>query len=264
MATQRLHRWQRLFRERVECQTVAIAGSECEFVELVHGPIVPAAGTGSLATATKRGVTCNHFRELISADVDGELDPSDHALLQNHVEQCPACERFAQDSWALRRSLRVTPVTTSADTQATVDVTGPLGTVSALRWVLFVIGATLVILNSQAVLFADATSQAHVGRHDGVFGTALGIGMLAVAIKPHRAIGLVPLTSTIALLMAIVAAVDLVTERASLGAEAIHVVEFAGLVCLWVISGGPARMQERIAAFTRRHRRSAVTAWPTT
>jgi len=134
---------------------------------------------------------------------------------------------------------------------------------SPLRWVLGVVGATLVILNLQTMFAAGESLEPHLSRHGGVFGAALGIGMLIVAARPHRAIGLVPLTSTIAVLMVISALVDLALQQATILGEAIHVVELAGLVCLWVISGGTTRLRDRVEAATRRLRPSTVASWPT-
>lgn len=196
--------------------------------------------------STKNNVTCDPYRELISAQIDGELDGADETRLQLHLDTCASCQSYRDDAWSLRRSFQVRSVEVSEPANRQVDVAGSLRGVSFLRWALFVIGGTLVLLNAQAVFFADGGPAAHLNRHDGVFGTALGIGMLAVAAKPHRAIGLVPLTSAIALLMAVVAAADLVAGSATMLAEAVHVVEFAGLVCLWVISGGPMRLQRRL------------------
>ena len=142
--------------------------------------------------------------------------------------------------------------TAGPETLKPVDLTGSLQAVSLLRWSLFVIGGTLVALNAQAIFMSGGTTADHLSRHDGVFGTALGIGMLAVAAKPHRAIGLVPLTSAIAVLMMTVAAADLIAGSTNLLTEAVHVVELAGLICLWVISGGPSRVPKHIAALTHR------------
>ena len=43
---------------------------------------------------------------------------------------------------------------------------------------------------------------------------------------------------------------DLLNGNANPLGEAIHIVEFAGLVCLWVISGGPSRVPRQIAAIS--------------
>lgn len=201
-------------------------------------------------------MTCNFSRELISARIDGEIGQADEAHLDAHLQDCAACGVYQQDAFALRRSLRmraVEPLSASTpDPGQQVGLVDSLRGVAALRGALFVIGATLVLLNVQAIVATDGTVTAHLNRHDGVFGTALGIGMLVVAARPQRAIGLVPLTSAIAVLMIIVATADLLTGNANLLAEAIHVVEFAGLLCLWFLSGGPTRFSRSIESLTNR------------
>ncbi len=212
-------------------------------------------GTKCVVTTTIRNVTdvtCHPFRELVSARIDGELGNNDEVQLDAHLGTCPSCLAFQDDSYALRRALRMQVVAPQQATPDPATFAGSLQSVSALQWALFVVGGTLVLLNAQAVFVSGGTTAAHLSRHDGVFGTALGIGMLAVAAKPHRAIGLVPLTSAIAVLMAIVATADLVSGDANLLAEAIHIVEFAGLICLWVISGGPSRLPKHLATVSHR------------
>jgi predicted anti-sigma-YlaC factor YlaD len=200
-------------------------------------------------------IPCSEARELISARIDGELGFDDADRLDRHTGSCVACTDYQDDGFALRRSLRMSVV--QAETEpapvpaAPRSVIGSLRGLSALRWALFVIGGTLVLLNVPSILSAEASPAAHLDRHDGVFGTALGIGMLAVAAKPHRAIGLVPITGATAVLMLVVAAADVISGNANLLTEAIHVVQFAGLVCLWVISGGPSRLSTYTAALTR-------------
>lgn len=219
--------------------------------------------------------TCTNVRELISAAIDGELTPSEELSHDTHLQSCRPCRDYQQDVFALRRTLRISAVqstpdtpdqTVSASASSPVSVVGSLRGVTFLRWALFVIGGTLVAINAQSVVWAESGTAAHLSRHDGVFGTALGIGMLAVALKPQRAIGLVPLTASLAVLMLVVAGADLVAGNANLLSEAIHIVQFAGLLCLWVISGGPSRLPHHLETITTSLRpRSAgsVPGWPT-
>lgn len=201
--------------------------------------------------------TCDQARESISASADGELQSAEVAALDDHLQSCPACRTYHDEVFALRRAFRLRVVGPPTDDPQPTgpdvanDLVGSLQGVSILRWALFVIGGVLIAMSVPSILSTDGSITAHLGRHDGVYGTALGVAMIAVSIKPHRAIGLVPLTSTIAALMAVAAVADLATGNASPLGEAIHLVEFAGLVCLWVISGGPARGGRYLASVAR-------------
>ncbi len=194
-------------------------------------------------------LTCESGRELISAGIDGELHTEDERKLDAHLQGCTSCCAYQDDAFALRRALRLGVVDNHEAATTDVDLVGSLRDVSILRYVLFVVGATLAILNASSIVSPGGSASAHLARHDGVFGTALGVAMVAVAAKPHRAIGLVPLTSTIILLMAIAATADLASGNTNPLGEAVHIIEFAGLMCLWLISGGPSRLPAHRARF---------------
>jgi anti-sigma factor RsiW len=51
-------------------------------------------------------MNCNESRQLIEADVDGELDLIRHLELEAHVRACPACTRLADSARARREALR--------------------------------------------------------------------------------------------------------------------------------------------------------------
>lgn len=263
MPTQLLHRGERLFGESVQSQPVAVSCGQGQLVEVIHNLQCGLSGTNSSVAPTIETVTCNQFRELVSARIDDELLPAEDSELDAHLAHCSSCHAYQEDTFALRRSMRIAATPVEHPEPPKIKALPSIATASALQWALFVIGGTLVALNAQAVLFAESGAETHIGRHDGVFGTALGVAMLAVAIKPQRAIGLVPLTSAITVLMAAVALSDLIASRASVWTEALHLVEFGGLVCLWVISGGPSRLQRRTDLLHRHARSSTVPSWPT-
>ncbi|MEM7091620.1 MAG: zf-HC2 domain-containing protein [Actinomycetota bacterium] len=218
---------------------------------------------------------CDQARDLLSARLDGELDEHEAVLLEEHLAACADCRAHADELEAMRRDFRLHAAEELASIPAP-QLAGSLRAVSALRWMLYLIGGTLVILNVSNLVFEVDAVDRHLSRHDGVFGTALGIGMLSVAMRPQRAIGLVPLTSTIAALMAVVAISDIVGDRRSMLAESVHVLEFAGLICLWVISGGPERLRRRVGTLASSmaadgrtgrvvspfRRTTTVNAWP--
>lgn len=216
-------------------------------------------------------MTCDNYRELLSAELDDELSADEAVGLAEHLAGCATCRFYRDDLRSASptrtpESLRLHAAQELASIpEPRIALAGSLRAVSALRWALFIIGATLVVLNvSNLVLDADAIDR-HLSRHDGVFGTALGIGMLSVAAKPQRAIGLVSLTSTIAVLMGIVAIADVIGGQRTMLAEAIHLLEFGGLICLWVISGGVHRAKQlgsRLSVLAAA-RRSTVPQWPT-
>jgi predicted anti-sigma-YlaC factor YlaD len=54
--------------------------------------------------------TCDRFRELHSASLDGELSELDHARLQAHLAACAGCGAYAGAAEAASRLVRHTPL----------------------------------------------------------------------------------------------------------------------------------------------------------
>jgi predicted anti-sigma-YlaC factor YlaD len=122
------------------------------------------------------------------------------------------------------------------------------GTGQWVRYALGVVAASIVVLNLPLLL--GLTAADHDGRHLGTFGVALGVGLLWAAIRPERAIGLVPLSAALAAATMVGAAVDLGSGRTSAVTESSHVLELVGLGLLWYLSGGVGRLRQ----LTRHHR----------
>lgn len=199
---------------------------------------------------------CDHYHELTSAQIDGETSAADDSALATHVAVCADCQEHQRSAWELKRrmsfdiSARTPRPSRAKDTRTRVlglargprPVWIPNTTAhNVLRWVLFVFGATLLVINLIALAQANGSPEGHLTRHGAVFGTALGVAILVVVARPERAIGLVPLTSTLSILMLIVGAGDLVAGRATIQAEAVHLIEFCSLLCLWTMSGALSR-----------------------
>ncbi|MEO1060943.1 MAG: zf-HC2 domain-containing protein [Actinomycetota bacterium] len=194
---------------------------------------------------------CERARTLASADVDGELADADRADLDRHLDGCPACSAWTSRARDLRRTMLVRPVGDQHDVTEAVLARANVPTVGATGWVralLAYLGVALLILNLPLLLTGDeAGATEHVGRHLGASGVALAVGFLYVAWRPERAIGLVPLAAALGVGLTISAVVDF-ADGAAVTAEATHVFELVGLVCLWAISGGHHRLARRLAA----------------
>lgn len=208
---------------------------------------------------------CDRARDLLSARLDGELEPpDDQTALDAHLDTCAACTRWQDDAFALRRvtTLRAArpdedPASAAQRVLIRAGVPDP-GAGDWVRYALGVVAATIVLLHlPQLVGLGGEVS--HDTRHLGAFGVALGAGLLWAAVRPERSIGLVPLAAALAVAMAVGAVVDLAEGRSTMGSEALHVLEALGLGLLWYLSGGPRRLAARhLPSFVRR--RSAALA----
>ena len=194
---------------------------------------------------------CGAAREMISARLDGELPAGpDHQLLDGHLAGCPECRGWQDEAFRLRRLVtfrRPAPPEHLAERVLQRAGVPDPGAGEWIRYALGVVAAALVVLNLPLLLGAGAGGRVHDGRHLGAFGVALGAGLLWAAVRPERAIGLVPLAAALGAATGLGAAVDVAAGRTAALGESYHVLELVGLVLLWALSGGRRRLTRRLA-----------------
>ena len=204
-------------------------------------------------------LNCQQTRELLSAELDGEGTDDEAALAGAHVEHCPGCQAYLDGVHRLRRVVamrRQPPPPDLADLVATRVVAPELGRGQWVRYALGVVAASLVLLNLPLLVGLDGS--VHTDRHLGAFGTALGVGLLWAAVRPERALGLVPMAAALALAMAVGAGADVVAGRTTALTEAVHVLEAVGLALLWTLSGDGRRSIGTLADQVRRRSRGPL------
>lgn len=196
--------------------------------------------------------TCRPFHELISAHIDNEATDDEVVRLTEHLSRCNACASLADSLGVQHRLLRVHSVEAIPDIAArVVAVAHPprIGRRGWVRQLLAIIGLTeLVIALPALVLGDDAGAPTHVARHVGSLGAALGFALLYAAWKPTRAYGLLPFVAALAAFMSISSVFDLVFNRATLGAESTHLVEFVGMFLVWLLAGSPRPRIPRLSS----------------
>ncbi len=200
---------------------------------------------------------CRTTRDIISARIDGEtVDPPDGDLVDTHLAACSACRSYQEGVYSLRRSTTVRPVEGRPDVTAAVMArlsVPDTGTGEWIRYLLGSIGLTLALLNLPLLVTArSADAEPHMSRHLGAFGLALGAGLLFAAVRPERAMGLLPLAGALGAAMTAGAIADLAGGESALLAEATHLLELAGLALLWALSGGRHRLANRVRSLPRR------------
>lgn len=228
---------------------VAVAPIDQELGEGVHRDPVCLAGNRSGGWGDHEGMDCDAATNAISARVDGELAAVEEARLDRHVERCPGCRAWEDRAFRLRRVTtmrRSGPPPELAERVLRRVGVPDVGTGQWVRYTLGVIAGSLTVLNAPLLLGSTSASDVHEARHLGAFGVALGAGLLWAAIRPERAIGLVPLAVAFAAAMTIGAAVDLVEGETSALAEGHHTLEISGLALLWLLSGGRHRLSRRL------------------
>jgi predicted anti-sigma-YlaC factor YlaD len=109
-----------------------------------------------------------------------------------------------------------------------------------VRIALAIVAASELVLAAPGLILGDGAAAVHDARHLGSFGVAVSIGLLYVAWRPARAFGILPIVTALALTMLVSATIDVVHGRVTSFGEAHHILEFSGLVLVWMLAGRPA------------------------
>ena len=184
---------------------------------------------------------CERWREAISARLDGEDPGIDGALVDAHLERCPACRAFATAAAAVRPGLRIglaadVPDLSRRDRKA-VAVSDRASRWSIARALLVVVAVEIIAFSLPALVLGDEQDTSHhAARHLGAFTAAYGVGLLVVAVRPARARTMLPVSIVLAGTLVITAVVDLVNGRIPLVGEAQHIPELLSVVLIWLLA----------------------------
>ena len=186
-------------------------------------------------------MSCERWRDAVSARLDGEDPGVDPALLDAHLARCADCRAFAAAAEAARRSQRVGPAADIADVsrrvRRAVARADRAGHWSIARALLVVVAVQIVVFSLPALLLGDEQDTgAHGARHLGAFTAAYGVGLLVVAVRPARARTMLPVAAVLAGALVITAVVDLVDGRVPLVGEAQHLPEVLSVVLIWLLA----------------------------
>ncbi len=190
-------------------------------------------------------LSCDTAQEILSAQLDGEATARERERLEHHLTGCLDCRQLSAAFLRLDRRVRLRPAAPVPDLRPAIlarsrpAVLGWNGWMRpALAWVALV----LVVQNASALVAGELSgAEVHLARHLGAFGVALGVGLLFVAWRPHRAYGLLPFAGALIATMMLSAAFDIVENGRSAMSELSHLAELAGLWLVWMIAGSPGR-----------------------
>jgi predicted anti-sigma-YlaC factor YlaD len=201
-------------------------------------------------------VSCEPWRDAISARLDGEDPGLDPALLDAHLTRCPGCRAFAADADGARRGQRVGVAPDVPDlsrrVRKAVAVADRAGRWSIARALLTVVAVQIVAFSLPALVLGDEQGTgSHAARHLGAFTAAYGVGLLVVAVRPARARAMLPVAAVLAGALVITALVDLLDGRVPLVGEAQHLPEVLSVVLVWLLAVPSPRRTASARATTR-------------
>jgi predicted anti-sigma-YlaC factor YlaD len=189
---------------------------------------------------------CEPYMVAISAQVDGEDPDIDTATLEEHLQHCASCRRFADDAASMRRRSRVGAAPDIPDlSRQVVQRTAAADRSSAAwmaRWLLALVAVQIVVLAVPDLLASGES--AHASRHLGAFGLAYAAGLIVVVVRPARARTMLQVALVLAAAMVVAATVDIAQGRVPLVNEAIHIPELFSLLFLWLLTRPPGKPRD--------------------
>ncbi len=201
-------------------------------------------------------MTCERWRDAISARLDGEDPGVDPALVDAHLARCADCRAFEAAAGEARRGQRVGTAPTVPDVsrhvRKAVAVADRAGRWSIVRALLIVVAVQIVAFSLPALVLGDEQdTSSHAARHLGAFTAAYGVGLLVVAVRPARARAMLPVAAVLAGALVITAIVDLTDGRVPLVDEAQHLPEVLSVVLVWLLAVPAPRRASRTLGVPR-------------
>jgi len=197
-------------------------------------------------------VTCDRWRDAISADLDGEDPGIERRLVDAHLSRCPACRLFAASAGlGTGRPVELVGAPESASelprqVARIAAIADRAATWSIVRALLAVVAVDILVFSLPALVLGDEQeTSAHAARHLGAFTVAYAVGLLVVVVRPARARTMLPVAAVLAGALLVTAVVDLANGRVPLVDEAQHLPEVLSVVLVWLIAVPSPRRRGR-------------------
>jgi predicted anti-sigma-YlaC factor YlaD len=201
------------------------------------------AGNQTAASGDFVPMRCSRFREALSARLDGEDPAVPETRIDGHLATCPDCRRWAAAAGSL-------PARTEAPVAATTPDPGvlaalleegrpgrtPLVSVREWRIALATIAAVQLLVTAWPGLLSGGHASAHLAHMLTSWNLGLAIGFLFLAWQPSRAWGSLPLVALLVACLMGASVLDLFSGDPLLGRGSVHLLELAGLGCLWMLA----------------------------
>jgi predicted anti-sigma-YlaC factor YlaD len=200
------------------------------------------AGTNQAVCPTNPYVRCDRFREAASARLDGEPIGLSVSILDHHLATCLDCARWIDDATWLTRQARLSSLEVPDLADAiTADVVLPTRRVLRrrflLRLALVAVGVVQLAIAIPAISgtgLGMAMSE-HAAHEGAAWSVAIGVALLAAALAPRRAAGLVPLLGTFIVVLTALSVHDIAAGAVGVDRLLTHVAAVVGLLLLLAI-----------------------------
>jgi predicted anti-sigma-YlaC factor YlaD len=177
--------------------------------------------------------------------MDGEEEPMPTPLVDVHLAGCQACQRWQSRAGVITRSLRVRPAVATPDLTdrilAAIPAPAPARRRHAPRWALGGVAFVQLILALAQLLGVDHTAHLAAGTGEHLFNESaawnlgVAIGLLAAAVRPWYARGLLPALAAFVAVLVAVSAIDVLSADVGFGRVSSHAMVVVGLVLLYLV-----------------------------
>lgn len=197
-------------------------------------------------------VSCEDYREALSARLDGEDDPAERAPVDAHLADCPTCREWQDAAARVTRLARTSSVGPAIelrdDLLAAVPGPGRARAGVALRVLLGVLGVVQFLLGAAQIAGSSSThplhdldavagvGPGHLWHESAAWNVALGVGFAWIALRRARPIGLLPTLSMFVGALALLSANDVLVGRVDLPRLLSHGFVAAGYLIILVLS----------------------------
>ncbi|MFU8875475.1 zf-HC2 domain-containing protein [Micromonospora sp. SL4-19] len=197
---------------------------------------------------------CEQWREVLSAQLDGEATAAEQAGADAHLDECAGCRTWLDQAAAITRRSRLRATAPGPDLAETILAALPapapshhgLGkrVVLTLRGLLGLLGALQLVLGLAQIGRGPAGGHDHTGvlasghlwHESAAWNVAVGAGFLFVAARRTRPTGLVPMLSAFVGTLVLLSVNDLVTGRVDTARLVSHGFLLAGYAIVVALS----------------------------
>ncbi|RIV37064.1 zf-HC2 domain-containing protein [Micromonospora radicis] len=175
---------------------------------------------------------CERWREILSAQLDGEATPDEERSVGRHLDACAGCRGWLDSAATVTRRSRTQVVTGLPDLTDAILAAAPpprrrrrlaslpqrITAVTGLRSALGLLGAVQLVLGLAQIGRAEVAQHLHdSGQHlwheSAAWNVAVGAGFLFVALRRTRPSGLLPMLSAFVATLVLLSVNDLVASQ---------------------------------------------------
>ncbi|WP_436524818.1 zf-HC2 domain-containing protein [Actinoplanes sp. HUAS TT8] len=203
-------------------------------------------------------MACERWREMLSAQLDGEDDPALRPLVDEHLAGCAGCREWLDAAAAVNRLTFTAKVPAAPDLSAAILAALPARPVAAPSWrrrvpvaallwvALALVGAVQIILglaqigggSGAHVHLGSSAAAGHIWNESAAWNVAVGAGYLFIALRRTRPVGLVPMLTAFVGMLLLLSFNDLTGGRVDVTRLVGHGFVIAGYLLVVALSRG--------------------------